>query len=206
MEPAVVRPAPPLSALLDGPPRPRPVLVRPEQVGGTPAWRDLVHAGALRVVRDDAAVPARVPLTPDVRAAALAARVPAHAVLAGRTAAWVHTGVPRPRSGDPVELAFGSGRHRPEVWAGVRVWQGPGLVADSVLLGGVRVTTPVRTVVDVALREPPAQAVAIVLALARAGADLDAAGRQLERRVRVVGRPRARGVLAECRARRGAGP
>jgi hypothetical protein len=115
-------------------------------------------------------------------------------VVAGRTAAWVHAGVP---DGGTLDLAYPTGRHRPEVWTGARVWQEPLLASDVVEISGVRLTSPQRTVVDLALREDPEDAVAAVRALVDVcGVDLRAATRALELRARVVGRPRARRVLA----------
>lgn len=188
MEPAVV------SALL-APPPDRPMIVRPPDVGGRVAWDLLVRDGALCVVAADAAVPARTPVTPPTRAAALGPQVPARSVLAGPTAAWVHCGGAMP---ERLHLAHRSGTHRPKVWTFTTVWSGPGLVADSVRLGGVLVTSPERTALDVALRLPPEDALRLVLGLRAAGADLVAASRALERRTRVPGRPQARLVLAEA--------
>jgi hypothetical protein len=188
MEPAVV------SALL-APPRERPAIVRPPDVGGRIAWDLLVRDGALRVVVDDAAVPARTPVTPQTRAAVLGPRVPARAVVTGPTAAWVYCGGAVP---ERLHLAHRSGTHRPEVWAFATVWSGPGLVADSVRLGGVLVTTLERTALELALRLPPEHALGLLRRLQTAGADLAATRRALERRTRVPGRPRARLVLAEA--------
>ncbi len=182
-----------LTEILDARPAPRPTVVRPEHVGGEVAWDALVREGALRVVRGRAAVRPDVAVGASLRARVLGP-VPRGAVVAGRTAAWVYAGVP---DGGTLDLAYASGRHRPEVWAGARVWQAPLLTSDVVELAGVRVTTPLRTVVDLALREEADRAVATVRTLVDVcGVDLDAAGRALELRARVVGRPRARRVLA----------
>ncbi|WP_159796884.1 hypothetical protein [Puerhibacterium puerhi] len=202
MGPAVVvhRPVPPsggelpLSRLLPPAPAARGGLVRPGDVGGPAAWQALVHDGVLVRVRGDAAAPSGTPVTPEVRARALA--VPARAVVAGPTAAWVHCGV---ADGEVLHLAYVPGTHRPPAWSGVRAWSAPGIAGDCLPLGGVRVETPVRAAVDVALHLPDGEAVALLLALARAGVDLDAAGRALELRLRVVGRPRARAVLGAAR-------
>lgn len=182
-----------LADLLDARPSPRPSVVLPEHVGGPAAWDTLVRDGALRVVRDRAAVPAGDAVDACLRASVLPK--PARSgVVAGRTAAWVHAGVP---DGGTLDLAYATGRHRPEVWAGARVWQQPLLTSDVVEISGVRVTSPQRTVVDLALREDPGTAVELVRALVDAcGVDLRAASRALELRTRVVGRPRARRVLA----------
>ncbi len=62
-------------------------------------------------------------------------------------------------------------------------------------LGGVRVTTPERTGMDLAVRASPEDAHRMLLALADDGLDLTTVVRRLELRSRVVGRPRAREVL-----------
>ncbi len=168
-------------------------MVLPEHVGGRAAWDTLVRDGALRVVRGHAAVRPGVAVDAVLRASVLAP-VPRGAVVAGRTAAWVHAGEP---AGGTLDLAYATGRHRPEVWGGARVWQEPLLTSDVVELAGVRVTTPLRTAVDLALREEHDRAVQAVRTLVDVcGVDLHAAGRALELRARVVGRPRARRVLA----------
>ncbi|TWH34389.1 hypothetical protein L600_001200000450 [Isoptericola variabilis J7] len=165
----------------------------PEHVGGPVAWDCLVRDGALRVVRGRCAVPAGTPVDAEVRARALPP-VPGGSVVAGRTAAWLHAGVP---DDGVLHLAYPTGRHRPEVWVGAHVWQEPLLATDVVHLAGVPVTTAVRTVVDLAVREDVDVAVAAIRALVEeCGVDLDAARRALELRARVVGRPRARRVLA----------
>lgn len=197
LSPAVGRTLPPGRTTVPGAPH----VVRPPDVGGRAAWSVLVRDGALEVVREDAAVPAGSPTTPRLRAALLRGQVPPAATVAGRTAAWVHVGPPAPDGGH-LDLAYRARGHRPAVWGRGLVWQAPLLRADVVELGGVRVTAPVRTAVDVALHvRDHDDALRRVLALVRAGGvDLDEADRQLERRVRAVGRPRARDVLGAARS------
>jgi hypothetical protein len=60
----------------------------------------------------------------------------------------------------------------------------------------VPVTGLVRTVLDVARTAPTAVAVPALVALAGCGADLRHAGRILDRRARVVGRPAAHRALS----------
>ncbi|MFP3712341.1 hypothetical protein [Puerhibacterium sp. TATVAM-FAB25] len=182
----------PLSALLR-PAAARRTLVRPADVGGPAAWQALVRDGVLVRVRHDVAAPSWLPLTPEVRALALAPAVPARAVVTGVTAAWVHCGA---ADGEALHLAYVPGTHRPPAWSGARVWSAPGIVGDCRPVAGVRVATPVRTAVDVALHLPPDDAVPVLVALAHAGVDLTAAARALELRLRAVGRPRARTTLA----------
>jgi hypothetical protein len=190
---ASVRCVPRLADLLDPRPVSPPLVVRPEHVGGRAAWEALVRDGALVVLRGTAAVRADLPVGPGLRAGVLRGGLPRGAAVAGRTAAWVHAGVP---DGGTLDLAYASGRHRPEVWAGARVWQEALLASDVTEIAGVRVTTPVRTVVDLALRDDAERALEAVRALVETcGVDLRAAARVLESRARVVGRPRARRVL-----------
>jgi len=178
-------------------------LVRPADVGGRAAWDVLVRDGALEVVRGRAAVPAGTEVTPALRAALLAGSLPTGGIVAGRSAAWVHVGrAAAGQAAGPLDVTYVAGGHRPEVWGAGLVWQAPLLRDDTVELGRVRVTAPLRTVVDVALHVPDDDAAA---RLARVVADgcrvaLADAERLLERRARAVGRPRARQVLALARA------
>ncbi|MFE5308041.1 hypothetical protein [Isoptericola sp. NPDC056605] len=200
-------PPPRLGDLLAPPRRSRGLLVRPADVGGRAAWDVLVRDGALETVRDDAAVVAGTPVTPLLRAALLAGSLPAGAVAAGRTAAWVHVGrAAGPRATEHLDVAYAAGGHRPELWGAGLVWQAPLLRGDVVELAGARVTAPLRTVVDVAVHVPVEEDAA---RLARTVADacglaLADAAALLERRARVVGRPRARRVLARAGALRAA--
>ncbi|SKC71478.1 hypothetical protein [Krasilnikoviella flava] len=176
-------------------------LVHPDDVGGRAAWDVLVADGALEVVRGDTAVVAGTAVPPALRATLLAGALPTGAVIAGRTAAWVHAGrAACARPTDGLDLTYPAGGHRPEVWGAGLVWQAPLLRDDTVTLGGARVTAPLRTVVDVAVHVPGDDDAAL---LARVVADacgvrLPDAAALLERRARVVGRPRARRVLARA--------
>ncbi|MCK9793505.1 hypothetical protein M1843_07090 [Isoptericola sp. 4D.3] len=192
-----------LGDLLATPARPAGAPVRPRDVGGRAAWQVLVRDGALEVVRGDLAVPTGTPVAPALRASLLAAEAPTGAVLAGRSAAWVHAGRPAAGpTGPPLDVTYPAGGHRPELWGAGLVWQSPLLRDDTVRLGGARVTTPLRTAVDVALHVPGDQAAASLVRVVVdvCGLDLDDAATLLERRVRAVGRPRARRVLDRARA------
>jgi len=178
-------------------------LVRPADVGGRAAWDVLVRDGALERVRGDAAVLAGTDVTPALRAALLAGSLPTGGVLAGRSAAWVHVGRPAAdHAAGRLDVTYAAGGHRPEVWGAGLVWQAPLLRDDTVELGRVRVTVPLRTVVDVALHVPDDEAAAGLVRLLADGCRvaLADAARLLERRVRAVGRPRARRVLARAGA------
>lgn len=184
MEPAVA-----VSALLPTPavgraavPTPRPWVVRPGDVGGRAPWQVLHREGALRAVTDDVAVGAGTPVTAEVRATGLTGRVPPRAVVVGRTAFWVWCGGPLD---DALDLAYRSSGFR--------------LGAESRDIGGVRVTTPERTAVDLSSRWPRAEALAAAVALGRSGADLGAALLLLDSRTRAAGRSSAREVLRTAR-------
>ncbi|GAB4085826.1 hypothetical protein GCM10028784_24560 [Myceligenerans cantabricum] len=217
-----------LAQLLDPRPASVPLVVTPSGVGGPAAWQDLLRRGALVPLRetplgatDTAAVAAGTRVTPTHRALAVATRaggaLPARAVVAGASAAWVYTGlragVAAPRLDDgagSLELAHDAGVHRPAGPVGAVVRCSPGLPRDTVRLGGVPVTTPGRTAADVACRLPFEHAVPVLLALAAGSrdlgpVDLGRVARALEVRRRVVGRPAARRALAAARGRRLAG-
>lgn len=191
-----------LAALLDPRPAPAPLVVTPAHVGGQVAWSDLRRAGALVELRDGVAVAATSVVGSGHRALVLADDVTARCVLAASTAAWVHTGVydgvvaPAWPDGAPVELAYSPDTHRPAPRPGRIVRRVPGLARDTVRLAGVPVTGLVRTALDVACTTPTAVAVPALVALAGCGADLRHAGRILDRRVRVVGRPAAHRALS----------
>ncbi|WP_143233381.1 hypothetical protein [Actinomyces ruminis] len=94
------------------------------------------------------AVPADLLGNPAARAQALAPRLPANRVVAGRTALWVHTGGPVPASPDLLRTAP---------------------AADVVTLEGVLCLRLTRAVVDLARTAPPGVAVDAVLRARRAG-------------------------------------
>ncbi len=193
-----------LGELLCTPEPPPSPLRTPADVGGRAAWDVLVRDGVLEVVRGEVAVAAGTPLTASDRAGLLADVVPTGAVVAGRTAAWVHAGR-RLDDGGNLDLTYAAGSHRPAVWGAGLVWQSPLLRDDVVRRAGLRVTGTVRTVLDLALRLAPDDATWRVVALARAcDVDLHEVRRQLERRMRAVGRPKARTVLDRAEATLGA--
>lgn len=170
-------------------------LVRPADVGGRAAWDVLVRDGALLVLRGDAAVAPGEAVGPATRAETLSGTLREGSVVAGRTAAWVHAGGPA-HDGGVLDVTYSPGRNRPRPGQAGKVWQASLLRDDVITLAGVRVTAPARTVVDLALQLDPHDALPRVLVLVRrCGVDLARARRLLERRVRVVGRPRARQVL-----------
>lgn len=130
-----------------------PALVRRTDVGDV-AWQVLLRDGDLVLLRGDVALPAGVPATPDLRAAALVPEVARREVVARAAAAWVHLG--------------GTPPPRVVVVAGAAL--GP---RDVERLGGVLVTSPARTALDLVRRDRPDVVHALLPGLLRAGADAD---------------------------------
>lgn len=93
--------------------------------------------------------------TPRVRAAALAPLVPARAVLGRVSAVWVHAGGPAPRRADVLVAA---GARRPDPHPARRVAEATLTPDDLVTVAPVRLTSPLRTALDVARWEEPATA------------------------------------------------
>jgi hypothetical protein len=84
-------------------------------------------------------------------------------VLAGRSASALH-GAKWLDPNAPAEIIWGN-RHRPD---GIRTWSDTLADHEVQLIGGVAVTTPARTALDIARRNPLDTAVTAVDALARA--------------------------------------
>jgi hypothetical protein len=179
--------------------RPRPVTVPDGVVAedvGTTAWQVLLHEGALRPVWGAVATPADRSPTPAVRAAALRPLVPPRAVLGWAAAVWVHTGGPMP---DRFDVLVPPRGRRPSPHP-LRVPHESPLPADDVaVLGPVRVTTVVRTALDVARWVTRTEAVPLLRRLAdHAGLDLAAVARDLDAVPGQRFAERARIALAEA--------
>lgn len=206
-----------LTELVDPGPVTIPAVVTPAHVGGSASWQDLLRRGALTLLSEEpwhqraSAVAAGSRVTPAHRAVATVIRagggLPRRAVLAGVSAAWIHTGLfdgalaPRLPAVCPLELAHDTAVHRPDAPPHAVVRCSPRLSRDTILLAQVPVTSPARTAADIACRLPARHAVPVLTALAAGSADvppvdLDAVSRGLEARSRVVGRPAARRALA----------
>ena len=119
---------------------------------GVSRWfiRLLLDRALIRPVLRGTYVAAQVVDTVDLRAAALRLVVPESAVVTDRTAAWLHGVDILPRSAvhEPPPLCVfgrtGSRLRRPEVASGIRT-----LAQDDITsVLGVRVTTPLRTALD----------------------------------------------------------
>ena len=188
--------------LLDGRPFDR-------QTAGQFGLRDeevtaLVKTGRLRQVLRGVYLDAQVPDDLASRAACLALRLPPSAVVARLSAAWLY-GVDG-RAPDqlalppPVECVVPPGR-QPLRRPGVRCYTAS-LADDCTEIGGVPVTTPLRTALDLLRWLPPHMGLAVADALA--GAGLVTRGDLVERtmaapRLRGIGRARYLADLVEPR-------
>lgn len=177
---------------------------------GDIAWQVLLRDGDLVLLRDDAALPAGVPTTPALRAAALAPLVPARCAVARAAAVWLHLGGRPP---DRVHVVAPSRVRVPDPAPGRSASAADLPDRDVLLVGGVRVTTPRRTAVDLLSHDPPDLALALVARLAGAGLDLaqvraDVASAAGRRGIRAAAAllPRLDAGQADVRRRRPAGP
>ena len=131
---------------------------------------DALDARAIRRLLRNVYVRSDCPDDPLLRARAAALVVCEHSVLCDRTAAWIH-GVDTRRYAEidvppPVESYVLRGHHptdRPEVAGGTRDL----LPQDWGEVNGVRVTTPVRTAMDLGCKLPRRRALAAMDALMR---------------------------------------
>lgn len=179
-------------------------LVRPRDVGGTVAWQDLRWRGLLQEVAPDVAITGNLPVTAAIRASALADIAPLRTVVAGLAAAWVWGAAEAPRV---LDVVYPRGAHRPGNDPRRRSRQATLLHCEVEELAGVRVTSPLRTALDVATGAHPAEARRTIARLADGcGLDLADAARSLELRLRWPGRDRARVILAEAEAADARGP
>ncbi len=150
-------------------------LIRPSDVGDV-AFQVLLHDGDLRHVWRGVAVRRGMIVTPALRAEALGSLVPARGVVGRRSAAWVHLGGPAPRR---AELLLAPGSRRPGPDPDRVAFAATLVPADVQVLGGVRVTTPQRTGLDIARCCPTVTALAILTALVPLGFDAAGAWRSL---------------------------
>ncbi|MET0853885.1 MAG: hypothetical protein ABWY30_04595 [Microterricola sp.] len=146
--------------------------------------------------------PVDLPPFPAVRAAGLAAELPEHAFVERLSAAWLHGALAEPPRPPQFALPSGIGARprRPRAYAMRQV-----VIAERELavIGGCRVTTPARTLVDVLLDDELSteRAIAVAAAIAAtAGLSPAAARSALRSRYRLPNT-----ALAEERIRRWAG-
>lgn len=155
--------------------------------------RSAVQAGAVRRLFRGVYVDASIEMTEHLRAEALLLVVPEHGIVCDRAAAWLH-GIDVYGYGDkdlvmPVELCSLRGRNptkRPNVDGRSRDL----LPEDVMEIGGVRVTTPLRTALDLGCGLTRLRAVAAIDAFRRLHGvsltDLEAGVRRFRRRRGVV--------------------
>jgi hypothetical protein len=136
---------------------------------GDVAWQVLLRDGDLVPLRDDAALPAGIPASPALRAAAVAPLVPARCAVARAAAVWVHLGGPPP---DRVHVVAPRRVRVPDPAPGRSAAVTDLADRDVVVVGGVRVTTPRRTAVDLLSHDAPDLALPLVARLGAAGLDL----------------------------------
>ncbi|MBO0900396.1 hypothetical protein J1G43_10515 [Cellulomonas sp. zg-ZUI22] len=129
---------------------------------------------------------------PAVRAAAFAALVPQRGTVGREAAAWVHAGGSPP---DRVTVLVRSGARRPDPHPSRTTAEADLTEADVVDLGGVRVTTVLRTAVDVARWLPTEDALRVLRRLPPVGLDPADALRRLEQHAGGRGVRRARRTL-----------
>lgn len=122
-------------------------VVRPADVGGSVAFGELIRHGALTTVYGESAVPTGTTQTPALRAAALAPSMPRGTVIAGASAVWVHAGGQAPET---LTLICPPGTARPRRLSTIHARYVKLLAGETMLSGDVRVTAPLRTVLDVA--------------------------------------------------------
>lgn len=142
-------------------------LYAPDSPFGWPELQAMALDGVLARIHHEGFVPPQVPVTPQLRARAVAGAVPARIrqrVVAGRmSAAWIYGCAPEP---DKLALLVDATR-RVSSMRGTRgctlheVKLGP---MDVVSLGGLMVSSPLRTALDIALHVEANQSIA---ALAR---------------------------------------
>lgn len=177
----VPRPGPPVHGL----PADRPFTWPEAEAAGFSSreLRALVIGGRVRRLLRGVYAAASLGDDLDTRVAALALVVPADGVVVDRTAAWLHGVDLLPRSAlteqPPVELFLPPGRRvrRDSVGSGERTF-GPTDVLD---LGGVRVTSPLRTALDLGRRLWRFDALAALDGFVRAGVPLELLGEHVER-------------------------
>jgi hypothetical protein len=127
------------------------------------ALRILLAAGAVRRVFHNVYIPAELPDTIHTRAAALAMILPPWAVVCDRTAAWLHgVDVLRYRElGAPPPIDLVSIRDlTPSRRGGVNGGERDLDPLDITVVDGVRVTTPLRTALDLGCKLPRYRALA----------------------------------------------
>lgn len=197
-------------------PDPLPYILRTCDAPAAGVSRAVLHSAEFTAVRRGVRVPSAVdPLHPDVRIAAVAAQLPAHSVIGGWAAARLHE---RSVGRDPLEVFDGGARweecapgRRPQsarvvvcapresrlgLRADVRILRSPARDGEVCVIAGVRVTTALRTALDLARFLPRARAVVAVDRLLHLGlVDGPDLAELVDQRAGCRGRPAARRVI-----------
>ena len=162
---------------------------------GSRTWDILVRDGDVIELWDGHGLPAGMAPSPELRALSLADHVPRAVVVGRRTAAWVHTGSPR-----PVRLCvlYAARGYRPRNTAGLDVSQAAVRPWETSALGGLRITDPTRTALDVATWLPDDEVRSVLLPLLHDGVDVDACLLRLDRVASWRGAARAREMLLDA--------
>jgi hypothetical protein len=143
-----------------------PRVLRPVDVGAAAGFKALVTQGYLEEIWTDRAVASDVPVTPAIRADALAGSLSpaARRCVVGRASAvWIHTGAHRPRR---AALLVPPGVRIPAPDVGYVAHETRLNPDEWVTIGPLRVTDVCRTAADVARWLPLAVAAALLATLA----------------------------------------
>ena len=186
-----------LRELRPGPRARGPVLHRTEV--SSLEWAGLLRDGLLAPVWGGAARVTACVEDPAVRVAALARLVPERGVVGRATAVWVHAGGPAPVRAD---VLVQTRARRPDPHPDRRTHEADLTDADVETIAGVRVTTPLRTALDVARWLPAAQSLPLLRALRDVGLDTGRAARTATSLHGGRGVRRARHVLLQVAAER----
>ncbi len=149
---------------------------------------------------DDCAAPIDQVAGPLLRAAVLAAELPARLIAEQHTAAWVWGALPQPPGRHEV-CADITARARPALDARLSVREVVILHDDIVPLSGARVTTPLRTAIDLArfvARWDVEEARIVTELLALAGCSVVECARVMNRRRNLPNKRIALDRLADC--------
>jgi len=179
--------------LLQHPAEP-PLLLRRSQVPAS-TWAGLLADAAYRPLTATVALRADAPDDAATRAIALASHIPDRAVLGLRSAAWVHAGGTAVEAPRRLELLVPPGARRVDPTLDQVSHEATLTTDEVVMIGGRRVTTPTRTLLDLGL-SPRAEGLRPVLErLCAVGADPSAAMTRLATMPRRPGGRRARALL-----------
>lgn len=172
---------PTLADLLTRPHAPGP-MVSPTSLGCTSAtWQALCRDGAVVEVRPGFALVAGVPETSADRARTLIGAVPPAVVVARAWAVWIHAGGRPPSPPHRICVVYRPGESRPRSMPGLEAVQASLRPWDVVTVGGLSVTSPVRTAMDVATWSTGTRGARELAHLRAVGADLPAAVAQIRR-------------------------